>query len=353
MAPRPRTEASPKPRAKSTRASAKTRPKTTRPPPRPRTKRKTPPAATLTKTFAFEPDRNPVRAYLNRLGPNSARVMGAALDSIADILSRGKVGAAELAWHEIGPEHVSALRGRLHRLYAPATANTYLAALRAVLKEAWRLGFVDRESMARALDVPPIKGSRELRGRAVQRDQLLAVLEVCRTNPNTALGARDAAILTVLYGGGLRRAEAAALDLQDLDHERKALAVSGKGNKARTVFLPPGVARILAAWLERRGSEAGPIFTRITKSGAVRLKPISHQLIYRVVEKCHRAAGVEPFTPHDLRRSFISDLLDEGVDIATIARKVGHANVQTTARYDRRDDRTEQKAALLVDVPSD
>src|SRR5688500_17892502 len=62
-----------------------------------------------------------------------------------------KINADALAWHLIRSEHVSALRGRLQRLYAPATANRYLTALRAALKEAWRLELIDREIMERAL----------------------------------------------------------------------------------------------------------------------------------------------------------------------------------------------------------
>jgi len=71
------------------------------------------------------------------------------------------------------------------------------------------------------------------------------------------------------------------------------------------------------------------------------------------VQKRHLQAGVAPFTPHDLRRSFISELLDDGVDIATIARQVGHSNIQTTARYDRRDQTAQQRGVLRLDVPFD
>ncbi len=93
------------------------------------------------------------------------------------------------------------------------------------------------------------------------------------------------------------------------------------------------------------------MLTHVNKAGVVHLKWVSPQLIYRVVDKGLVGAGIERLTPHDMRRSFISDLLDEGVDLATVARQVGHANVQTTARYDRRKERVLKEAAERLDVP--
>jgi integrase len=89
----------------------------------------------------------------------------------------------------------------------------------------------------------------------------------------------------------------------------------------------------------------------VTKGGRLTHRDGSPQLIYRVVENRHLQAGIAGFTPHDLRRSNISDLLDEGVDLAVIARQVGHSSVETTARCDRRGGRAQRDAAERLTAP--
>jgi integrase len=237
------------------------------------------------------------------------------------------------------------------RIYSPATANRYLSAVRGVVKEAWRLELIDRETMEKAVDVPPVRGRREQQGRVVAREELLALFRACKADENRAAGARDAAILALLYGSGLRRSEATALTIDDLDWSDCSGRLIGKGNKERQVFLPAGTVAALKAWLKLRGGEHGPLITQIGKNGRVRIHGITDQLVYHIVRKRHLQAEVDPFTPHDLRRSFISELLDEGVDLAMVARQVGHSNVQTTARYDRRDQSAQQRGVLRLDVP--
>jgi len=308
--------------------------------------------AIFREPFAFEGDRHPVAVYIDGLGDSSQRPMRVAVESIADILSAGRVSADELAWHQLRPEHTGKLRSRLQSLYSPATANRYLSALRGVLKAAWRLEYIDRDTMERTLDVAPIRGKREPKGRGLAQDELAAVFEVCSADENAAAGARDGAVLALLYGGGLRRTEVAMLDLEDVDPERRTLRVVGKGDKERTVYVPARVVELLDAWLEHRGrAEPRGLFWHVGRTGKLRPRRISAELVYQIVLKRHRLAGVGRFTPHDLRRSYISDLLDEGVDLVVAARQVGHSNVQTTARYDRRTERAQEDAAARLRLP--
>ena len=162
---------------------------------------------------------------------------------------------------------MKALRAELAERFAPATANKWLAAVKGVLKECWDLGLIDGETYQRAAAVKSVKGSRLLRGRALEAGEIRALVQVCREDPRPASGSRDAALLGLLYCGGLRRAEVVSLDLQDYDAAQGRLKIRGKGNKERLVFVSQGARGALSAWLSLRGEDPGPLFFRVNKGG--------------------------------------------------------------------------------------
>jgi site-specific recombinase XerD len=297
-------------------------------------------------------DRHPALVYLARLAPGSRRTMGEALHAMAGRLSAGRCDLWTLAWHELRYQHTAALRSLLAEQYAPATVNKMLAALRGTLKECWRLGLVSAEDYHRAADIPAVRGSVLPRGRALSSGELRALLAAC-AGDRTAAGARDGALVATLYGAGLRRSEAVALEVRDYDRETGALTVrSGKGRKERIAYAPSGCRAALAAWLGLRGGDpASPLFVPIGKSGRLGLKALCDQAVLYVLRKKGAEAGLAAFSPHDLRRTFIGDLLDAGADISTVQQMAGHASVQTTARYDRRGEGAKRKAAELLHVP--
>lgn len=306
--------------------------------------------AALTLAAALPADRSPALVYLARLAPGSRRAMRGALDTIASILTGGLADALSVDWSSIRYQHTQAIRTRLAERYSPATCNRILSALRGVLREAWRLGMMTAEDYHRATDLPAVRGETLPRGRALSPGELSALMRACESDPSRA-GVRDAAMLALLYGGGLRRAELVGLTRADYDPETGSLKVSGKGRKERLVYATNGAAEALADWLAVRGDAEGPLFAPVNRGGRVLAGGLTGQAVMNMVSKRAAQAGVQSLSPHDLRRSFVSHLLDAGADIATVQRLAGHANVQTTARYDRRGEIEKRRAAELLHVP--
>jgi len=295
-------------------------------------------------------DRHPAAVYLAKLKRSSRRPQKSALDVVAHILSKGTANCVELDWSRVRYQHTAFVRSRLMDDYAPTTANRILCALRGTLEQAWLLGLMSAEYYHRAAHVSPIIGETLPAGRELAQAEISALFTDCANDPRP-IAVRDAAILAVLYAGGLRREEVTKLDLADYDGNKK-LIVHGKRSKERTVYLATGAIVALKNWLALRGEELGPLFFEINKgSNLVREKRITPQAIYYLLKSRAKHAGVSRFSPHDLRRTFVPNLLDAGVDISTVAKMAGHASVDTTARYDRRPEQAKEKAANLIYIP--
>ena len=298
-------------------------------------------------------NQNPAAIYLASLSKSGRATMLRALEVIANFASANQHTAFTFNWAALRYPHTAAIRTFLRDNYKPAGANKMLSALRRVLKEAWRLGQLTAEDYQRAIDLPSVKGQTLPKGRAIKSGELKKLLKVCaaESSPN---GARDAAIFSVLYSAGLRRAELAALQLADLDREEGSLTVhGGKGGKDRITYLNDSALKSLTSWIGLRGDELGPLFLPINRGGNIQRRQLTNQAVLHIVKERAKQAGLDPATisPHDFRRTFISDLLDAGADISTVQKLAGHANVTTTTRYDRRGERAKQKAARLLTMP--
>ncbi len=221
-------------------------------------------------------DRHPVAVYLASLTPNTRKTMEHSLIVITRILNGdrcehpGRVGRKRvmcefcdplrIPWGALRREHTQALRAKLAERYERAGANTRLSALRGVLKEAWLLGQMDAELYHRAIEIKPVKGEKLPSGRHIKRRELQKLFNACAKDESTA-GRRDAAIIAVLYGGGLRRSEVVKLDRSDYDRDTGELRIRGaKGRRDRTAYASNGTVDALAEWLEVRGDEPGPLF---------------------------------------------------------------------------------------------
>jgi site-specific recombinase XerD len=293
-------------------------------------------------------DRHPVAVYLAGLASGSRRTQTAALRIMAMLVSP-EATEMTLPWWMLDYAHTTAIRAKLAERFAPATANRMLAALRGTLKSAFKLGHMSADHMTRACSVEPVRGSRVQKGRALSQGELRALFESC--DPSKSGGARNAALLGLLYGGGLRRAEVVALDLADFDAATGKLVVKGKGNKERVAWVTNGSKEALDAWLVFRSDEAGPLFFPVTKGGTILRHRMTDGAVAELVRRLAKRSKIAAFSPHDMRRTFIGDMLDAGADLVSVQQLAGHASPTTTSGYDRRGDRARKRAAELLHVP--
>lgn len=192
--------------------------------------------------------------------------------------------------------------------------------------------------------LPGVKGPRVKRGvpRPVSPDEAVALAEdVAENRAEPWIGARDWAVLLLLYGGGLRIGEAMAL-AGDVLPLGDTLRVTGKRGKTRIVPLLPQVREAIETYLALcpwAPASAEPIF-RGARGG-----PLSPALIRRAVQGARRRLGLsERTTPHALRHSFATHLLGRGADLRSLQELLGHASLSSTQVY------TQVDAAYLLDV---
>lgn len=163
-------------------------------------------------------------------------------------------------------------------------------------------------------------------------DEIFALLD--DHAPDGVLGLRDMAMWELAYGCGLRVSELVGLDRSALDPQRGWVTVDGKGDKQRQVPLGEKAASALSRYLDRRhelaGDETDPEAVFLTHRGA----RISARSVRRLLKKHLRRAGLDTsLTPHGLRHSFATHLLESGADLRGIQELLGHANLKTTQRY--------------------
>lgn len=295
-------------------------------------------------------DQNAAAIYVASLASEDGRrTMIQVLNHIANSFVKDS-NALTFDWGIIRFQHVAAIRSKMQGKYKPATVNKALAALKGTLRAAWQAGQMSAEDFQKAVSVKGVRGETLPAGRELSSGELSALLSACEDDKTNA-GARDAAIIALMYSCGLRRAEVILLDVADYDSESGRLKIRGKGNKERTAYITGGAVLALGDWLRLRSETTGALFVAINKGGALGSDRLTSQAVYNMLQKRAHEAGVNSFSPHDLRRTFVSDLLENGADITTVSKMAGHASVTTTARYDRRPEDAKRKAASLLHVP--
>jgi integrase len=285
-------------------------------------------------------NHNPAVVYLLALQPTGRHPQRRVLNLVARLLETPKMcneAGKEITflfypWAALRYQHLEAIRSKLMELYQPATVNKALAAMRGVLRAAFWLGQTKEDDYHQACAVKGVRIKTPPTSRVLTPGEIAALVSVCKNDPTPA-GARDTTIINVSFTAGLRRGELSRLDLADYDQGTNTLTIHGKDGREHSLSLISGAARAMSAWLAIRGNLPGAVFRPVNNSGKIQPRRMSSQAIYNLLQKRGKEAGVKGFSPNDLRRTFINNLLEDGMDISMVAKMAGHVSVATTYRY--------------------
>jgi len=247
---------------------------------------------------------------------------------------------------------VRAYMAELYRLgQSRASVARKLSALRTFVRFLRREGWIDTDPSALA-QAP----RREHKVPAhLSMDEMTTLLET--PDVSTPLGRRDRAILELFYASGLRLSELVGLDMEDVNLPSRIVRVAGKGGKERLVPFNSAAQKALRGWYSDRavlraaaakaqgpkpkaqGTKADPVFVN-SRGGRLTGRSVQ-RLVARYVASCSTRFGI---SPHALRHSFASHLLQRGADLRAIQELLGHVQLSTTQRY------THVNAAQLLEV---
>lgn len=217
---------------------------------------------------------------------------------------------------------------------AANTINQQLAAVRRLAYEAADAGLLSPELAAGIARVKGVKQLGHRSGNWLSLDQSSEVLK--HASGDGLRAKRDYAMLAMLLGCGLRRAELVGLETDEIQTRQDHWAIVdliGKGRRVRTVPIPQWVKQALDRWMTAAGIKEGKIFRAVTKTGKVWGKGLSQNLVWCVVRNSCKRAGLEHIAPHDLRRTCAKLCHSGGGELEQIQFLLGHASVQTTERY--------------------
>ena len=244
-----------------------------------------------------------LRRYLATLGENG-------VDNPSDVVGEDIL------------DHLIALRkGGL----SARSASRHLSAIRRFH------AFLCQEKLAAINPAATIDSPRLMRGlpKVLSNVEVDRLLEAASYDPDHIV--RNTAMMELFYSCGLRISELASLPLRDVSLEEGALRVRGKGSKTRIVPLGERAAQRLRTWLDERGKGGVKDDTVFLSSRGTRMGRTS---VWQVVKDCARAADIrQNVTPHMLRHSFATHLLDNGADLRAVQEMLGHTDIATTQIY--------------------
>jgi site-specific recombinase XerD len=273
-----------------------------------------------------------------------ARLRGLVLDSVLSPHSRRAYAKAIddfLSWYletprgQLSKAVVQSYRAELDRAgLASSTINVRLAAIRKLASEAADNGLLDP---ALAAGIARVKGAKQHGVRAgnwLTREE--AHLLLLSPDASTLKGKRDRALLGVLIGCGLRRAELVALTMDHLQQREGRwvwIDLVGKGSRLRSVPVPHWVKTLLDDWVIASGLQEGKMFRAVDKVDRIWGAGITEKVVWWTVLEYAKPLGFANLAPHDLRRTCAKLCRASGGDLEQIQLLLGHVSIQTTERY--------------------
>jgi integrase/recombinase XerC len=254
--------------------------------------------------------------------PHTVKSYREDLTTLAAYLAEGHAGRAPPP----GEVTVLELRGYVAALHESGYAKSSIARHLASMRGFFRFG--QREGWAQANPAKPLRSPRQ--GRTLPHFLSAEDLGRLFQAPpvDKPMGLRDRAILETMYSAGLRVSEVVGLDQADLDFDAGLLRVRGKGRRERLAPMGSYAARALKRWLRVRSGAAAAVF--LSKFG----RRLTTRSVARMLEKYLRQTGLDGRTsPHSLRHSFATHLLDRGADIRSVQELLGHKSLSTTQIY--------------------
>jgi integrase/recombinase XerC len=274
-------------------------------------------------------------ADARRYSPQTVRAYRSDLDRFAGFWERdfGEGSASKTPLSRVDTLAVRSYLASLHRgRLASRSLARHLSTLRSFFRWACREGHLDKNP-ARALPAPRLPKTLPRAMTLPDTERLLAADE------DAPFPERDRALFELLYATGMRVSEAAGLDLEDVDFTSRLLRVVGKGNKERIAPFGETAGEALAAYLPSRSQrrkrngaaereDGEPLFVN-ARGGRLTTRSMARLLKHRL-----QAAGLPAeISPHALRHSFATHLLEAGADLRAIQELLGHASLSTTQKY--------------------
>lgn len=268
--------------------------------------------------------------------PHTCRCYQRDLEAFGDFLKKSEEGfslSGRVDWQKVNRMTIRKYLSFLHRVNKKSSIARKISTLRSFYRYLIRERLVSTNP-ARAVSTPKVEKTLPT---TLTVDEAVELVESPRKplkgvsqKENKLSALRDQAILELLYSSGLRVSELVGLNLRDLDLNLEIVRVMGKGRKERIVPVGKMAIQALTIYLNQRGSadHEAPLFINL-RGGRLTSRSVA-----RLIKKYSRVSGIaRKVSPHSLRHSFATHLLDAGADIREIQEMLGHASLSTTQKY--------------------